>query len=49
MKEYLKPYIEDEEIDIEDICTVSGGTQGGNADSNGQEFDIEDVWPSINN
>ncbi len=25
MKEYIKPYIEDEEIEIEDICNASNG------------------------
>ncbi len=26
MKEYIKPFIEDEEIEIEDICTISQPT-----------------------
>lgn len=25
MKEYIKPFIEDEDIEIEDICNVSSG------------------------
>jgi len=47
MKEYLKPFIEEEDIEIEDICAVSGGTKAGNADTDGQESDIEDIFPSI--
>lgn len=44
MKEYQKPFIEDEEIDIEDICTVSGGTRGGVIDEDGDNFDSENLW-----
>ena len=25
MRDYIKPYIEDESIEIEDICTISNG------------------------
>ncbi len=25
MRDYIKPFIEDEDIEIEDICTISNG------------------------
>lgn len=33
MRDYIKPFIEDEEIEIEDICSVSGGTRGVDVDT----------------
>ena len=47
MKEYQKPFIEDEKIEIEDICTVSGGTRSVGIDDNDSgiiEDTIGDVW-----
>ncbi len=47
MRDYKKPLIEDEFIDIEDICAVSGGTSAGNADSSGQSGDLGDLWGAL--
>jgi hypothetical protein len=47
MKDYLKPYIEDEEIEIEDICNVSGGTRSvgvDDTDSGIIEDPVSDLW-----
>lgn len=41
MKEYIKPFIEDEEIEIEDICVPSGVVQKSAGD-----IDEEDVGDS---
>ncbi len=46
MKEYLKPFIEEEEIELEDVIAASNRGVG-NVDTDGQESDIEDIWPSI--
>ena len=32
MKEYIKPFIEDEEIELEDVIAASG------------DVDIDDIW-----
>ena len=45
MKEYLKPFIEDEEIELEDVIAASaGGT--GDAESSGQEGTVDQLWPN---
>lgn len=45
MKEYQKPFIEDEEIEIEDICLVSGGTQSVNIDDGSVKNDpVTNLW-----
>lgn len=44
MKEYLKPYIEDEEIELEDVIAASNGG-AGNADLDGDEDSIDNLWP----
>lgn len=46
MREYLKPFIEDEEIELEDVIAASNGG-AGNADSDGNEDDIDDIWPGL--
>lgn len=44
MREYIKPFIEEEKIELEDIIAVSGGTGAGDADSDGQEGDATKLW-----
>ena len=44
MKEYLKPSIIEEELELEDVIAVSSGTQG-DVDVNGQQGDVSDLWP----
>ena len=44
MKEYQKPFIEDEEIELEDVIAVSGGTRGGIVDDDGDELDPAIIW-----
>ena len=44
MKEYQKPYLEDEEVELEDIIAVSGGTRGGSVDSDGDNLDPGKIW-----
>ncbi len=44
MKEYQKPFIEDEEIELEDVIAVSGGTRGGVVDEDGDELDPSKIW-----
>ena len=46
MKEYLKPFIEEEEIELEDVIAASNGG-AGNADSDGKEDNIRDIWPGL--
>ena len=46
MKEYLKPFIEDEEIELEDVIAASNGGKG-NADTDGLSDDLDELWPSI--
>lgn len=49
MKKYLKPFIEDEDIEIEDICAMSGVTKAdeGSSDTSGSEDTIQDIWPGL--
>lgn len=47
MKEYLKPYIEEETIELEDIIAVSGGVKSvGVDDTDGGiiEDPVTDLW-----
>ena len=47
MKEYLKPYIEDENIELEDIIAVSGGVKGVGVDDNDSgiiQDPTSDLW-----
>jgi hypothetical protein len=45
MKEYLKPYIEEEEVEIEDICSMSLLSKPGNVDADDvEEVDVTDVF-----
>ena len=39
MRDYKKPFIVDEEIEIEDICTVSQGGEGIET--------IDDIWNNL--
>lgn len=41
MRDYKKPYIEDEEIELEDVIAMSGQTEGN--DDNAQQ-DNPDNW-----
>lgn len=43
MREYTKPYIEDETIELEDIIAVSSGEEG-DVGSGGQEGDATKLW-----
>lgn len=47
MRDYIKPFIEEEEIEIEDVIAVSLGnlSGSGNVDSDGEEKDVSDLWP----
>ena len=40
MKEYIKPFIEDEEIELEDVIAASSGGET----TNGQNVDPWDEW-----
>lgn len=44
MRDYIKPSIEEELLVLEDIIAVSGGTEEGDADSDGQEGDATKLW-----
>lgn len=44
MKEYKKPYIEEEKIELEDIIAVSGGTKSGKLEDDGQSVDVKNLW-----
>lgn len=44
MRDYIKPSIEEELLELEDIIAVSGGTGAGDADSDGQSGDVIDLW-----
>lgn len=46
MREYLKPFIEDEEIELEDVIAASNGG-AGDVDSDGLSDDASDLWPSL--
>lgn len=41
MRDYVKPFIEDEEVEIEDICSMSNK---GVADSYDYETDADDFF-----
>ena len=41
MREYQKPYIEEEDIEIEDICAMSNK---GTADAFEDEQDVDDIF-----
>ena len=43
MKEYIKPILEDEDIELEDVIAQSLGGQG-DADSDGQEDDFTNLF-----
>lgn len=43
MKEYLKPFIEDEEIELEDVIAASQGGEG-DADTGGSGDSVGDLW-----
>lgn len=45
MKEYLKPYIEEELIEIEDVIAASNGGIA-DIDSAGSEESAETLWPN---
>ena len=46
MKEYLKPFIEDEEIELEDVIANSLTVGGeGDADSDGDSGEAGSLWP----
>ncbi len=40
MKDYIKPFIEDEEIEIEDICKVSGEPETDYDPENGDFLEL---------
>lgn len=44
MKEYKKPFIEEEIIEIEDIMAVSGGSKSASLESDGQSVDVKNLW-----
>ncbi len=44
MKKYDKPIIIEETIDLEDICAVSGGTSGGDANRDGLTVTPDNIW-----
>lgn len=46
MKEYKKPYFEEEIIEIEDIILASPGDEG-NAENGGQAGDVKDIFPTL--
>ncbi len=47
MKEYLKPYIEDEEIELEDVIAQSINNAGeGDAENDGQEGNFGGLFPN---
>ena len=39
MRDYVKPFIEDEDIEIEDICSVSSGGAG--------QDNVGDIWDEL--
>lgn len=43
MKEYLKPFIEDEEIELEDVIAASNGGSG-DVDTAGVEDPVTSLW-----
>ncbi len=43
MRDYVKPSIEEELLELEDIIAVSSGDEG-NADSDGQSGDATKLW-----
>ncbi len=46
MRDYIKPYIEDEEIEIEDVIAISNGGKG-DADTGGKVEDVTKIWPTL--
>lgn len=45
MKEYIKPFIKDEDIELEDVIAASNGGEG-DVDTSGQEKSVTDIWPT---
>ena len=46
MKNYIKPFIEEEEIELEDVIAASNGGEG-NVDNGGQAGNVSDLWPNL--
>ena len=44
MKKYYKPFIEEEEIELEDVIAASNRGVGG-VDSDGEEDSVDNLWP----
>ena len=44
MKEYIKPLIEDENIEIEDVIAFSNVGGQGNLDNNGDSYDSDGLF-----
>ena len=44
MKEYIKPILEDEDIELEDVIAQSLGDGPGDADSDGQSGEYTDLF-----
>lgn len=45
MKEYIKPFIEDEDIELEEICGVTSGGEG-NVNTSGDTGSVTEIWPT---
>ncbi len=46
MKEYIKPYIEDEDIELEDVIAASKGEAYDYSDDS-NDFDASGVFPGL--
>ena len=44
MKEYIKPSILEEEIELEDVIAVSKNDGTGNVDDDGVQKGVSDLW-----